>query len=204
VAVFLQPCHLLVLFVRCLDMDTHTASCLIFSLPFKRWLALGLATCLLCAAPTSFAATKRANTGRIVTGVVTHVTDGDTLWLQTSSSTEAIKVRFSGIDAPESCQDWGAQATTALKAKVLHQTVVLRTRTRDDYGRLVASVRLGGDDVGAWLVHSGYAWSYHSSRGDGPYAAEEHAARNARRGLWAAGGAIEPKLFRKSHGSCKH
>jgi micrococcal nuclease len=200
----LPLCHPLFKFVRCVNMDTYTVSFLAFSLSIKRWLALGLATCLLSAAPSVGAASN----SRVITGTVSRVTDGDTLWIKTSSSAEAIKVRLSGIDAPESCQDWGREAAAALKSKALHQTVVLRTRTRDDYGRLVASVRLKadamGDDVGAWLVHSGHAWSYHSSRGDGPYAAEEHAARNARRGLWAAGGALEPKLFRKSHGSCKH
>ena len=159
--------------------------------------------CCLAAAP-SHAASKSERNERVLTGTVSRVTDGDTLWLRTSGSTEVIKLRLSGIDAPESCQAWGVQATAALKAKALHQSAVVRTRSRDDYGRLVASVRVGGEDLGTWLVHHGHAWSYHSSRGDGPYAAQEHAARHARRGLWAAGNALEPKLFRKAHGSCKH
>ena len=37
-------------------------------------------------------------------GVVTHVSDGDTVWVQPLQGGEAYKVRLLGIDAPEICQ----------------------------------------------------------------------------------------------------
>ena len=140
---------------------------------------------------------------KILTGVVTHVTDGDTIWVRLSGGEQPVKVRFQGMDAPESCQDWGGQSTSALKAKALHQNVVLSTRARDDYGRLLARVRINGEDLGAWMVAHGHAWSYHYRRNPGPYAMEERSAKDERRGLWANASPVEPREFRKLHGSCK-
>jgi micrococcal nuclease len=153
---------------------------------------------LLCTLLISSAATAK-----LLTGVVTHVTDGDTLWVRLTEGGEPVKVRFQGMDAPESCQDWGPQATQALKAKAARKEVVLNTRARDDYGRMVARIRMDGDDLGAWMVAQGHAWSYHYRRDPGPYAMEEQAARHARRGLWAASSPTEPREFRKQHGSCE-
>jgi endonuclease YncB( thermonuclease family) len=138
---------------------------------------------------------------RSFSGVVTHVTDGDTLWVRTARHGEPVKVRIQGIDAPESCQSGGAQAGAALKAHVLGQTVQLQSRARDDYGRMVARVSLHGQDVGRWMVARGHAWSYGWRGRAGPYAAEVRQAQAARRGLWAQA-AVEPRVFRKRHGPC--
>lgn len=136
------------------------------------------------------------------TGVVTRVSDGDTLWLQPADSRRgSVKVRLRGIDAPELCQAWGPQARDALAARVLRRRVAVDVRSRDDYGRALASVRVGGIDVGAALVADGHAWSTRW-RGHGPYRREEHAARTARRGLHAAPAALEPRRFRRLHGPC--
>lgn len=140
---------------------------------------------------------------RIYNGVVTHVTDGDTFWVRTSTHGEPRKVRFQGIDAPESCQAWGSQATAALTQRVQFKTVQLNTRARDDYGRMLATVTLNGDDVGRWMVVNGHAWSYHYRRNLGPYATEETQARATGRGLWSQA-AVEPREFRKQHGACPH
>jgi micrococcal nuclease len=142
-----------------------------------------------------------------LTAVVTYVTDGDTLWVQLPGESRAVKLRFQGIDAPELCQDGGAASKAALAAKVLHHTVQLTTnQRRDDYGRLLARVSLGTDakaeDVGAWMVQQGQAWSYRYRRSLGPYADQEQAAQAAKRGLWAMPAPMEPRVFRKQHGSC--
>ncbi len=139
---------------------------------------------------------------KILSGVVTRVSDGDTLWVRLPQGGAPIKVRFQGLDAPESCQDWGPQAAKALKTKALNQTVMISTRARDDYGRLIAHVRMDGDDLGAWMVEQGHAWSYHYRNDPGPYAVQERSARAAKRGLWAEGTIVDPREFRKQHGSC--
>ena len=140
---------------------------------------------------------------RIFSGVVTHVTDGDTLWVRIAQQGEPVKVRIQGMDAPESCQSGGAQASAALAARVLGQKVQLQSRSRDDYGRVVARVTLHGQDVGRWMVAQGHAWSYGWRGRRAPYASEQERAQAARAGLWAAA-AVEPRLFRRQHGSCKH
>jgi micrococcal nuclease len=139
---------------------------------------------------------------KVLTGVVTYVGDGDTLWVRLSSGGEPVKVRFQGMDAPEICQDWGPQATRALKARAVRKEVVLNTRARDDYGRILARVDMDGEDLGAWMVAQGHAWSYHYRRDPGPYATQERSARSEKRGLWAANAPTEPREFRKQHGSC--
>lgn len=137
------------------------------------------------------------STARTFTAVVTHVTDGDTIWISTGRGTQAIDVRIQGIDAPESCQEYGRMATSALLQYVLHKTVRVTGRARDKYGRMVAKVTLNDEDVGAWLVEHGHAWSYHSRRSLGTYSQQEVSARLSRRGLWASDSPLEPKLFRK-------
>jgi endonuclease YncB( thermonuclease family) len=133
-------------------------------------------------------------------GVVSHVTDGDSLWVRPAVGAP-VQVRIHGLDAPEICQSFGRQARDALAARVLHRTVKVSVRARDRYQRSVASVSLDGQDVGAWLVASGLAWSARYRGRSGPYAQQEAQAREARRGLWAAT-AVDPRNFRRRHGSC--
>ena len=135
-------------------------------------------------------------------GVVTHVSDGDTLWVRPTGGGDALNVRIQGIDAPESCQDYGHNARQALSRHVLHKSVTLVTKARDKYGRVIANVSLGNQDVAAWMVANGHAWSHHasrnhSSRSAGLYARQEMAARQAGRGLWGHAYPIEPRDFRK-------
>jgi micrococcal nuclease len=143
-------------------------------------------------------------------GVVTYVTDGDTLWVRPleagtgkSASSQPRKIRIDGIDAPESCQLYGPQSTAALKKLVASKTVIVKSKRVDDYGRDVAKIKLKDTDVGAWMVSNGHAWSYHYRRSAGPYRVEEAAAVKAHLGLFADAAAIEPRFFRREHGSCQ-
>ncbi|MDB5858513.1 MAG: nuclease-like protein [Ramlibacter sp.] len=160
----------------------------------RRWLLRFSLLALLAAAFPLQAATFR--------GVVSRVTDGDTLWVRPGGHGEAVEIRLVDVDAPETCQAFGPQATRALTARVLHQTVVVRTRGVDEYQRTLAQVRHRGYDLNAWLVREGHAWSstFHGRRG--PYAKLEDEARQAHLGLWASSSAVEPRQFRRSHGRC--
>lgn len=146
-------------------------------------------------------------------GKVTRVSDGDTLWIETQISssqngmaktkqTVTRKVRIEGIDAPEICQTYGKTAQAALQQKVLHKAVVVDTRSKDDYGRDIAKLKLNNEDIGAWLVSNGHAWSYHSRRNNGMYAKEEQTAQSEKRGLFANPNPTEPRQFRQQRGSC--
>lgn len=117
------------------------------------------------------------------------VIDGDTVEIAGK------RIRFSGIDAPESrqyCEDakgfeysCGRRAAQALDeflaaSRPLHCSFV----DRDHYGRLVGNCeRADGHSVQRWLVEEGLAldWPRYSN---GAYAAEQATAKAARRGLW--------------------
>lgn len=136
-------------------------------------------------------------------GVVTRVSDGDTLWVKPADERRPHKLRLRGIDAPEICQAWGVQARQALSAQVLGRPVQVVEGPIDGHGRRLARLMHGDVDVGARMVRDGHAWS-HRYRGDpGPYGAEEAAARAERRGLFADPGALSPREFRRSHGPCQ-
>lgn len=135
-------------------------------------------------------------------GTVSHVTDGDTVWVRPHAA-RPVAVRLVGIDAPERCQAGGPEARDALAGRLLRRQVEVETVGRDDYGRTLGRLQLGGEDVGAWLVRRGHAWSTARGRQRGPYATEERSARRHRRGVFgAASPAVEPRVFRRQHGAC--
>lgn len=136
-------------------------------------------------------------------GVVTHVHDGDTLWVRPVNGGKPRKLRIDGIDAPEICQAWGLQSRDALMARLLNQSVLVQTRRKDSYDRTLATLKFRGEDVGDWMVTRGYAWSYHYQRNVGPYPEQEMSAKAARRGLFAHAPFIRPRDFRKNHGTCQ-
>ena len=154
-----------------------------------------------CLADSTWAAGTKIPSSQWV-GMVTHVTDGDTLWVRKAGVPQPVKVRLEGVDAPEICQAHGRASRQALTDLVLNEVVVVQGKRRDSYGRLVARLSVHGDDVGSLLVAQGHAWSYHFRKDQGPYAAQETHARAARRGLFAQPGASQPRDFRKRHGSC--
>ena len=137
-----------------------------------------------------------------VSGVVTRVVDGDTLWLKTSATGRPLKVRIQGVDAPEICQSGGAAARQALQRRVLGRTVTLEFTAYDDYGRALGVVDLQGQDVGRWLVAQGYAWTHSYRHIQSPYASEMKRAQLARRGVFAEVQPEDPRGFRRRRGSC--
>jgi micrococcal nuclease len=169
--------------------------------PWHRRLAFGAVLALMAwAAQATEPASSTAK--RPWTGEVTYVTDGDTLWVRPERGSPPRKLRLDGIDAPEICQAYGLESKEALVKRLLHRQVTVSTRAMDDYNRALVTVRLDGEDVGAWMVTQGYAWSYKFRQDDGPYAAEEKAARRRSKGLFADESAERPRDFRKRHGSC--
>lgn len=141
---------------------------------------------------------------RVIEGTITRVSDGDTVWMQPDGGKRApIKLRLQGIDAPERCQAWGEQSRAALAARVLQRRVAVSVRSKDDYGRALGTLTLDGEDINAWMVGHGHAWSARWHRSVGIYGTQEQSARASRKGLFAQQDAIEPRHFRKSHGSCE-
>ena len=138
----------------------------------------------------------------VLTGTVSRVVDGDTLWLKTAADDKPVVIRIEGIDAPESCQPGGAEATAWLTDLALGRSVTVRVSASDDWGRTVGKVFDGTKDIGDRMVRDGQAWSGRYKYDRGPYIAEERMAQSLKRGLHAPGGAIEPREFRKRNGEC--
>jgi endonuclease YncB( thermonuclease family) len=111
------------------------------------------------------------------------IIDGDTLALGGQ------RIRLHGIDAPESsqtCADgWaaGRLAATRLLALTSGQNVDCQAKDRDRYGRVVATCRVAGQDLGAILVSEGLAWAF--TRYSNDYVSQQHKARAERRGVHA-------------------
>jgi endonuclease YncB( thermonuclease family) len=133
---------------------------------------------------------------------VTRVFDGDTLWVQPLAGGKYRKLRLDGLDAPEICQTGGTASRDALAARVLRQVVTVSERSRDDYGRALVRLRHAGEDVGAFMVLKGHAWSYRWRHSEGPFAKEEAQARAERKGLFAEDAVELPRDFRRRHGPC--
>ena len=159
-----------------------------------RWRGVQLAlAAVLCTAGAS---------AEPVTGIVVRVIDGDSLVMRPPGGGRPIEVRLQDIDAPEICQQGGAQAKQALEEQALAQTAVLLSSARDSYGRTVGRVMVGDIDIGKRQVEAGQAWSAQSRNGHGPLMKQERMAKALSRGLWAGGGAVNPKEFRRVHGPC--
>lgn len=165
----------------------------------RRVRAPGAMVCALLAAGLCGPAGAQS---REIIGTVTQVTDGDSLWLTPRGGGKPVEVRLEGIDAPEICQDGGQQAREALQEKVLNQAATLRATDRDDHGRTLGTLTVGGVNINDRMVRDGHAWSYRYKHDKGPYVAEERMARALQRGLHAAGGAVMPREFRKRNGPC--
>ena len=117
------------------------------------------------------------------------VIDGDTIDIHGE------RIRFSGIDAPESrqtCQDssgrdyrCGSISTNELD-RFLGQSRPTRCEfvNRDRYGRFVGDCyRADGESVAAWLVSNGLALDWPRYSG-GAYAGEERDAKARQIGIW--------------------
>jgi len=121
---------------------------------------------------------------------VERVIDGDTV------VAGGVKIRYLLVDAPEigdgQSDCYGANAAQFNADLVLGKTVELDydTACDDRFGRALAYVTVGGQDVNRLLIERGYACVLHippdgDDRAD-ELAAVQAAARSARRGLWGA------------------
>ena len=128
----------------------------------------------------------QAQAAEIISGVP-RIVDGDTVQI------EQTKIRFAGIDAPETdqvCLDAAAQSwaceITARDELIKHsggQSWACEITGTDQYGRSLGNCFIAGEDVSAWMVRSGWALSF--VRYSHAYDSEEALARSSHAGLWS-------------------
>ena len=117
--------------------------------------------------------------------LVTSVIDGDTVELA-----DGRRVRYLGIDTPESGEYYAEEATARNKELVEGKTVELQRgkRDQDEYGRLLRYVYVDGVFVNAELIAGGYAKAYifdPDDRYSQILVQLEQYAKMRERGLWA-------------------
>ena len=135
-------------------------------------------------------------------GRVVGVVDGDTLDVLKDGN-ELVRVRLSGIDAPERHQPFGQVAKKSLSDLAFNQRVIVDWKTRDRYGRVIGKVLVAGLDTNLQMVKQGLAWHYKKYQKEQPqgerltYARAEDAARASRVGLWVDTEPTAPWDFRE-------
>jgi endonuclease YncB( thermonuclease family) len=147
-----------------------------------------------------------------ITGNVISVTDGDTIKVLDSSSTQHT-VRLTGIDAPEQDQPYGKSSREHLASMVAGKAVLVASGTSDSYGRLLGKVWVQPSDCASCgktldanhaQLLAGMAWWYRyyasqqPAEDRGRYESGESEARKRKRGLWADPHPINPYQWRKA------
>jgi endonuclease YncB( thermonuclease family) len=126
------------------------------------------------------------------------VIDGDTI------EVHGTRIRFNGIDAPESRQTCevngvsylcGQKAAIALSDFIGAHTVDCKKIGMDRYRRVIAKCFSGGTDLSGWMVSNGWAIAYRKYSMD--YVADEERAKSQRLGIWA-GTFMNPEEWRKN------
>ncbi len=130
---------------------------------------------------------------------VVKVIDGDSIVVDTGK--EQITVRLWGVDTPEYRQPYSKAAKKETSALLQKKTVELEVKDWDDYGRMVALVRLdNGILVNEELVKSGYAWVhvyYCKEAICRKWKQYEKQAQQERLGLWRERNPVAPWVWKR-------
>ena len=153
-----------------------------------------LTALLLAFVPTVQA--QSVEPGQSFTARVVEVTDGDTYDVRRSAGGE-VTIRLHGVDAPESAQPFGREATRVARQYVGGKNVRVSVEDIGAYGRAVASIEVQGGDLGAMLIRDGLAWWYERyAPGATEYQRLQRQARSAGRGLWSQARPVPPWEWR--------
>ena len=129
---------------------------------------------------------------------VVGISDGDTVTLL-SPDKKQLHVRLMTIDAPEKAQPYGNAAKMGLSRLIFKKQVGIDAYKVDRYGRTVATLWLGEQDICLEMVKSGMAWvytKYADPRIFPEYYSAEAQARTKHLGLWSQPNPVPPWAFR--------
>jgi len=143
--------------------------------------------------------TNPKNDADKITGKVVKIFDGDTFEILMSDNT-TLKVRMSGIDAPEKGMPFYKVAKNYLGTLCFQNEVMIVTKGKDRYNRTIAQSYLpDGRELGEEMVAAGYAWHFVKYSNDKKLDSIENVARIEKRGLWAESNPMAPWENRKLH-----
>jgi len=164
---------------------------------------LGKVLRLLVAGAALLTGAGAAGTEPFARVVIERVSDGDTLTVAKADGTR-MKVRLSGIDAPERNQPYGGEARLTLERLLAGREITLDCMKTDRYGRSICRVFADGTDASLEMLKSGAAWWYRSYAHEQPpaerraYADAEQNARKGAAGLWQTSSPVAPWHWRKT------
>lgn len=144
---------------------------------------------LLLACAWVGAAQQANNVQLVIEGKVVRVSDGDTITVLDADNKQH-RIRFQGIDAPESKQAYGQASKENLSKMVFGKQVTVIWDKVDKYRRTVGKVLVDGRDINIEQIKAGFAWHYKKYAEEQPaedrvtYAKAEEEARAAKLGLW--------------------
>ncbi len=130
---------------------------------------------------------------------VIRILDGDTVEIM-GKGRKSYKVRLSGLDAPEKKQPYGKKSQQALAKLAFKKIVCVKGVKRDCYGRTIARLYVGNQDINAAMIEQGAAWVYRPyARGSTftSFYKAETMAKNNKIGLWALNKPIPPWEWRR-------
>lgn len=137
-------------------------------------------------------------------GKVVRVSDGDTITVLDRGKTQH-RIRLTGIDAPESKQDFGEKSRQSLAAMVAGKVVIVEWEQKDRHGRVLGRVITPeGQDANLAQVERGMAWHYVQFAKTRPlketllYAKAERSAKAQKLGLWSQPSPTSPWEYRRS------
>ena len=125
---------------------------------------------------------------------IVSIGDGDTLRMVDSG--RQVTIRLACIDAPEMAQGVHGQQSRALLASLapVGADVTLKVVDTDRYGRTVAEISRGGQNVNLRMVRRGQAFAYRqylSNCDPTAYLGAERGAEVDRLGVWSVPGGIQ-------------
>ncbi len=130
---------------------------------------------------------------------VIKIIDGDTILVM--YQTKSIKVRLWGIDTPEYRQPFSKKASMFTRKMVSGKSVLLDEKDRDDYGRMVAIVKMGsGESLNEELIKAGFAWVhiyYCKEAICSSWYGYEKEARLKKKGLWSERDPVPPWVWKR-------
>ncbi len=147
--------------------------------------------------------------GSALQGRVIRVMDGDTVEILVleESKKRPVRIRLSGIDAPEKKQPFGEICRKALADRIAAREVSVEVRGTDRYSRTLGVIVLRekavARDINLEQVAAGCAWHYRHYAKQQPrserrrYAQAELSARRAGLGLWKEKSPQPPWEFRR-------
>ena len=162
----------------------------------RRLCPLLTAVLLALAITTTDTAAQTVEPGQSFTGKVVSITDGDTYDVDRPDG-PAVTVRLWGVDAPESSQPYGDDATWAARQLVGGETVRATVEEIGRYGRAVAHLTVQGGGLSEMLVRPGLAWHADEYTPNTELRRLQRQARNANRGLWSQASPVPPWTWRE-------